>query len=339
MKGRTIALDHLNGAEAAALMVDGRIEDLLIDSDHPRPGTIYRATADRVMKGSGGMFLKTPDGNAYLRGAKGLSPGESLLVQVTGYAEPGKAIPVPTRLLFKSRYGIVTPEAPGINVSRQIKDDDLRDQLLEIAHDVMSGEAGLILRSSCAEAPADAIAEDIAAMAELATKVVADSNGAPETLVEGDSPHTLAWREWTAPAEVDSGEGSFDTHAVNDAIEALRGPLVPLAASASMMIEPTRALVAVDINTGGDTSPAAGLKANLSALRDLPRQLRLRGLGGQILIDPAPTPKKDRRQIEQVLRAALRHDMTETVIAGWTQLGLIELQRKRDRVPLKDLLG
>ncbi|MDJ0823811.1 MAG: ribonuclease G, partial [Paracoccaceae bacterium] len=97
MKGRTIALDHLNGAEAAALMVDGRIEDLLIDSDHPRPGTIYRATADRVMKGSGGMFLKTPDGNAYLRGAKGLSPGESLLVQVTGYAEPGKAIPVTTR--------------------------------------------------------------------------------------------------------------------------------------------------------------------------------------------------------------------------------------------------
>ncbi len=105
-----------------------------------------------------------------------------------------------------------------------------------------------------------------------------------------------------------------------------------------MMIEPTRALVAVDINTGGDTSPAAGLKANLSALRDLPRQLRLRGLGGQILIDPAPAPKKDRRQMEQVLRAALRQDATETVIAGWTQLGLMELQRKRDRVPLTEVL-
>ena len=59
-----------------------------------------------------------------------------------------------------------------------------------------------------------------------------------------------------------------------------------------MMIEPTRALVAVDVNTGPDTSPAASLKANIAAARDLPRQLRLRGLGGQVVVDFAPMPKK-----------------------------------------------
>lgn len=337
MKGRTIALDELDGTEAAALIVDGQLHDLLIDSDHPRPGTIYRAVALRPVKGQGGMFLRTPDGNAFLRQVKGLAPGDALLVQVTGFAEPGKAIPVTSRLLFKSRYAIVTPGAPGINVSRQIKDDDLRDTLLGIAHEVMEGDQGLILRSSCASGDPDDIAEDISAMIQLAAQVLADTSGEPETLVEGDGPHALAWREWESD-DVDGTHGSFERHNVLDALEDLRSPMVALPGGGSMCIEPTRALVAIDINTGNDTSPAAGLKANMAALRELPRQLRLRGLGGQILVDPAPAPKKDRRQMEQVLRAALKQDNTETILAGWTQLGLMELQRKRERMPLREVL-
>lgn len=338
MKGRTIALDHIDGVEAAALIVDGQLEDLFVDTDNPRPGTIYRGIADRPMKGQGGMFLRTPDGSAFLRQVKGLTPGQALVVQVTGYAEPGKAIPVNTRLLFKSRYAIVTPGAPGINISRQIRDDDLREHLLEVAHEAMDGEAGLILRSSCAEATPEDIIEDITAMRALCETVAQDHQGDAETLVEGDGPHAQAWREWSGEADVDASAGSFEHHGVLDMIDALRSPMVEIPGGGSMCIEPTRALVAVDINTGGDTSPAAGLKANVAALRELPRQLRLRGLGGQIIIDAAPAPKKERRQMEQVLRAALRQDGTETVIAGWTQLGLIELQRKRERVPLHEVL-
>ena len=339
MKGRTIALDHFGGHEAAALIVDGRLEDILIDHDQPRTGAIYRAIADRPVKGQGGMFLRTPDGTAFLRQVKRLKPGQPLLVQVTGVSEPGKAIPVTTRLLFKSRYAIVTPGAPGLNVSRRIRDDAVRDAVLEAAHEALSetplpSETGLILRSSCADAEPEAIAEDVSAMAGLSNSVLADREGDAELLVEGDGPHVLAWRDWTDDADLDSEPGSFVRHGVDEMISALQSPRVPLGPSHAMFIEPTRALVAVDINTGGDTSPAAGLKANIAALRDLPRQLRLRGLGGQILIDPAPVPKKDRRQLESVLRGALKSDETETVICGWTQLGLIEIQRKRDRIPL-----
>ena len=163
MNTQTIVLDHLGEHEAAALLDGGRIVDLLIDAgDAPAPGTIYRAIADRPVKGQGGMFLRTPDGPAFLRQIKGLAPGQRLLVQVTGHAEPGKAIPVTAKLLFKSRYAIVTPGAPGINVSRAIRDDDLRDALLECAHETGVGAGqGLILRSSCACADMDAIAEDI----------------------------------------------------------------------------------------------------------------------------------------------------------------------------------
>lgn len=342
MKGSTIALDHWQGREAAARITDGQLDELLVESDLPRPGAIYRARADRPMKGQGGMFLSTPDGSAFLRQVKGLSPGAPLLVQVTGYAEAGKAIPVTTRLLFKSRFAIVTPGAPGINVSRRIKEDDARDALQEIAHDALSEAplpegAGLILRSSCEAGEPDAIKDDILAMSRLAAQVLADAEGAPELLVEGDGPHALAWRDWTDPAEVDADAGSFARHGVDEMIETLLSPRVALPAGASMLIEPTSALVAVDVNTGGDSSPAAGLKANLAALRDLPRQLRLRGLGGQIVIDPAPCPKKDRRQLEQVLKAALKRESVETIVAGWTALGLLELQRKRDRVRLSEV--
>lgn len=339
MKGRTIVLDHIGEREAAALMVDGKLHDLLIDNDAPRPGTVYRAIADRPVKGQGGMFLKTPDGSAFLRQIKGLAPGQPILVQVTGHAEPGKAIPVTAKILFKSRYAIVTPDAPGLNISRSIKDEQERDRLLEVAHDVAGESAyGLILRSSCRNSDAEEIAEDIAAMLSLAEKVLTDDGTEMEVLSEGDGPHILAWRDWTDPADVVTEPGGFESHAVLDALEALRSAAVPLGGGAFMYVEPTRALVAVDVNTGNDASLAAGIKANMACARALPTALRLRGLGGQITLDLAPMPKKDRRSFETALRAAFRADDVETTLVGWTPLGHYELQRKRARAPLSEVL-
>lgn len=339
MKGRMIVLDHLHGREAAALMVDGRLDDLLIDdTSAPRIGAIYRAICDRPLKGQGGMMLRLPEGgSAWLRQAKGLAPGEPLLVQVTGVAEPGKAVPVTDRVLFKSRYAIVTPDAPGLNVSRAIADEGERDRLLAIAHDVMEGPFGLILRSAAEGAEAEAVADDIAAMLDLATAVTDDMNGTEaECLTEGDGPHLLAWREWTA-ATVVTEPGGFAREGVLDEIDRLESPVVDLG-EGSMVIEPTRALIAVDVNTGGDNSPAASLKVNLSASRALPRALRLRGLGGQVTVDFAPMSKAHRKQLEQSLKASFRNDPIETSLLGWTPAGNFELSRKRERAPTARLI-
>lgn len=340
MKGRLIALDHLEGREAAALMVDGRLADLLIASDGPQPGTIYRATVERPLKGQGGVILTTPDGPAFLRHGKGLAPGQSMLVQVTGFAEDGKAIPVTAKVLFKSRYAIVTPEAPGRNISRSIRDDDQRDRLTLIAHEVMGDSTyGLILRSNCADASEDEIADDIGNMLDAADAILAAEGREPEVLLEGDGPHVVAWREWVEPAQVATQEGSFEDHGVLDAVDALQSDRVGLGGQAYMYVEPTRALVAVDVNTGGDTSLAAGLKANLAVAKELPRQLRLRGLGGQIVMDLAPMAKKDRRAFESALRGALKSDPVDTALVGWTPLGHFELQRKREKIELRSLLS
>lgn len=339
---RVVLLDTLKDRPAAALVVDGRIEDLAIDpeTDAPLPGAIYRAVADRPMKGQGGMFVKLPEGSGFLRQTAGIAPGQRVLVQVTGPAEPGKAYPVTTRLLFKSRFAIATPGAPGLNISRRIRDEAMRDDLEALATVAMKGAAetlGLILRSACAEASDEEIADDIAAMRELAEAVLADLQGNAELLVEGAGAHETAWRDWADPAPDEVLEGGFAENGVLEGIDALLTPRVALG-EGHMMIEPTRALIAVDINTGNDTSPAASLKVNIAAARELPRQLRLRGLGGQVVIDFAPMPKRDRAILDQVLRSAFKGE-AEVNLAGWTTLGLYECTRKRDRLPLAELLA
>ena len=343
MKGRIVVLGAVGGLEAAALMVDGQLEDLLVDVSDAMalaPGAICRAKIERPMKGQGGLFVALPGAEkGFLKDAKGLSPGQSVLVQVSGGAEPGKALPVTLRLLFKGRYGIVTPGAPGLNVSRRIREEDTREGLQALAAVVMEGsEMGLILRSACEGAEEGEIVEDLAGLRELAEAVLADVEGAPELLVDAPAPHEEAWREWADPAPDEVVEG-FEDHGVLEAIDAVLSPRVALPGGGHMMIEPTRALVAVDVNTGADTSPAAALKANIAAARDLPRQLRLRGLGGQVVVDFAPMPKKDRLVLEQQLRAAFKTEAAETSLAGWTPLGLYELVRKRDRAALAVLLA
>lgn len=340
MKGRMVVLGPLLGGEAAALMVDGRLEDLILDAARCvpfAPGAILRGTVGRLVKGQGGVFLRLPGGaSGYLRDRNHLSEGQVLLVQVSGVAEPGKAVPLSARLLFRGRWAIVTPGAEGVNVSRAIRDPAARERLAVLGEAVMARlpGAGAILRSASETADEGDIREELAALADLAARVLGDSTGAPELLVDAPDPAEQAWRDWADPDSVEEGADAFARTGALEAVEALLVSRAALPGGGHAMIEATHALVAVDVNTGTDTSGAAALKTNIALARDLPRQLRLRGLGGQVVVDFAPMPKRDRGTVEQVLRAAFRHDGAETTLVGWTAMGLFELNRKRDRVPL-----
>lgn len=342
MKGTVIVLDHLNERRAAARLVDGRLEDFVLDpgdNDPPLPGAVFRAIVDRPVKGQGGAFVKLGDMQGFLRGGGNRRSGQSLLVQVSGVAEPGKAVPVTDRVLFKSRFVIISPGAPGLNIARSIRDEETRARLRTLAEEVAPEETtGMILRSASSDASEAELSEDIAETLALAEAIGQDSTGtSPSLLLDAPDAHHLAWRDWgdPAPDEIVTRADGFEDLGVLDALADLADAENPLPGGGSLIVEPTRALIAVDVNTGNDTSPAAGMKANIAAARALPRQLRLRGLGGQITVDFAPMPKKDRKALEHALRAAFRQDATETSLVGWTPLGHYELQRKRDRVPLR----
>lgn len=348
MKGRQIVIGPLFGKEAAALLVDGQLEDLIIDPSEITPlapGTICRGRVDRLIKGQGGVFLRLPEGETgYLRDRNGLREGQALLVQVTGAAEDGKAIPLTTRVLFRGRNVIVTLNAPGVNVSRRIKDPEIRDGLTQLGERALDGvddAPGLIFRSTAAQSTLDEIEDELQQLLGMALAVAQDTGTAPELLLDAPTPGEVAWIDWNEPEPDDilEGDTAFEESGALDALEAVLSPRTELGSGAWASIEATRALVAIDVNTGQDHSPAAGLKANIALARDLPRQLRLRGIGGQIVVDFAPMPKRDRGTLEQVLRAAFKAESSETVLIGWTAMGLYEINRKRDRVPLIMLAG
>lgn len=346
MKGRQILIEpRADGGAAAALVVNGRLEDLLIDpvDAAPRPEAIYRATAGRPMKGLGGMMLDLGGGaTGFLRGARLPSPGSRVIVQVSSWAEPGKAAPVSPRVTLKGRFALLTPGAPGLNLSRAIDEGPASDALSALATEAMADapeDLGLILRSLAAEAPAEAIRAEIAALRADWARIAGDARAGTAALLRpAPGAEAIALREWPSHA-VEAAEAHPEALAragVWETAAALLAPEAPLS-TGFMAIEPTRALVAVDVNTGGEVGPGAALQANLAAARELPRQLRLRGLGGQVVVDFAPLGKPERARIEAALKAQLRRDDIETTLLGWTPLGHLELQRRRSRRPLSEL--
>ncbi|MDH5798870.1 MAG: ribonuclease E/G, partial [Paracoccaceae bacterium] len=252
MKGSVIALGVLGEQKAAARIVDGQLDDFLIDpadEGRLRPGAICRAVCDRPLKGQGGMMLRLAGGKTgFLRQGKGLRPGQGLLVQVTGFAEGGKATPVTQRILFKSRYAIVTPGAPGINISRSIRDEETRVALREIAEEIFGtgGDTGLIIRSAAADADEAAVSDDIQTMFQLSADVINEPlDEGPELLLDGPDAHELAWREWDVADVFADEETAFSDHAVMELLDELVSPRVELGASGFAFVEPTQALVAI----------------------------------------------------------------------------------------------
>lgn len=332
-----ILIETTPGQTGAALMLDGRLEDLLLDSPDPLGvGAIFRARVDRLVPAVGGAFLRLgPLGTGFLREAKGLREGAELSVQITGAVEPGKAAPVTARVLLKQRHLILTPGVPGINVSRQIRNPDTRATLEAQATDLAAARAldpgcGMILRSAAETAEPGALARDLdRAHAALTAIAAAD---APGLVLPPPGAAEVALREWTG--QVHEGMGVFAHFGVPEDLDRLRQPEVALRAGGAMSIEPTRALVAVDVNTGAEFGGGSAITANLDAARELPRQLRLRGLGGQIVVDFAPLKKAERKRIEDALKTAFARDPVETTLVGWTQMGNFEIQRKRERRPL-----
>jgi ribonuclease G len=119
----------------------------------------------------------------------------------------------------------------------------------------------------------------------------------------------------------------FSEHDVDAQLEAALQPVVALGDGASLVIEETAALVAIDVNTGPRGAPHA---VNLAAVAEIARQIRLRNLAGQILIDFLPEKGRERReQLVAAVRAAFADDPSDVHVLGLTRLGLAELTRRR----------
>ncbi|MEH6559038.1 MAG: ribonuclease G [Oceanicoccus sp.] len=135
----------------------------------------------------------------------------------------------------------------------------------------------------------------------------------------------------------------FDLYAVEDEIQKALGRKVALKSGGYLIIDQTEAMTTIDVNTGGFVGhrnlEETIFKTNLEAATSLARQLKVRNLGGIIIIDFIDMKDTEhRRQVHRTLEKAMEHDYTKTIITGVSELGLVEMTRKRTRESLEHIM-
>ncbi|MDP1952321.1 MAG: ribonuclease G [Betaproteobacteria bacterium] len=307
-----------------------------------------------------------------------LSEGQPLLVQVVKDPIGTKGARLSTQISIAGRMLVHLPQDSHIGISQRIEDESGRAQLLERVKQLLPAEekGGYIIRTMAETATDAELANDLQYLRKLWQDLREKSLSAPApSLLYQDL--SLAQRvlrdfvnENTARILIDSRENFlklqafardymhnvlarldhytgerplFDLYGVEDEIEKALARRVNLKSGGYLMIDQTEAMTTIDVNTGGfvglrnfdDTI----FKTNLEAAQVIARQLRLRNLGGIIILDFIDMENVEHRNaVLAEFNKALARDRTRITLSGFTQLGLVELTRKRTRESLTHML-
>jgi ribonuclease G len=305
-----------------------------------------------------------------------LRKGQEVLVQVSKESLGTKGARVTSFISLPGRYLVYMPQAHRIGVSRRIRDEEERDRLRSAVRGLNPPPGGFIVRTN-AEGKGEAeFAADLEFLGRLWAQIQAryDERRPPAVLhEEGDLTFRVV-RDLLAP-EVDEflidsrevydriagyveslvpglaervkwyGERTpiFETHGIEKEIEKALRRRVWLKSGGYIVIDHTEALVSIDVNTGKYVGKRdfeqTVLKINLEAVGEIVRQIRLRDLGGIIIIDFIDMEAPDHReQVEKALKRALAEDKARTNVLAISELGLVEMTRKRVRQDLRSLL-
>ncbi len=308
--------------------------------------------------------------------------GEEIVVQVVKDPIGEKGARLSANVTIPGRLLVLVPNQAGIALSRRIEDEAERARLIAMGEQMVvesNGKlvpgAGYILRSNSATASIADLKEDAERLAEAWRPVMAkrQASTAPAALYNDLDPVERTMRDEVDddvsrvliddPAAFEAaraycrrampeGEGKialfsgpgmlFDMYDLEDEIERLTRPRVPLPSGGWITIEGTEALTAIDVNSGSFTASTGleetSLKVNLEAAEEIGRQLRLRGIGGLIVIDFIHVSEAANiERLLETLRASMTRDRTPTQISPMSEFGLVEITRKRLRDPLVKL--
>jgi len=322
-----------------------------------------------------GLSEVKPEGGKDARIGDFLSEGDAVLVQVRAEPVGAKGAKLTAWPALPGRYLVFLPGQPGVRLSRKIEDTAERSLLTEamdeLATEAATGADGWIVRSVAAGIGLDRITAEARRLQSLWSDVQTQrvAARAPERLSHGsdavlaavieesgrtftraiaDTPEKLAHIRHTLPDVAEQWEfhsgakDLFDAYGVEEQIQALFSPRVPLPSGGVIEIAETAAVVAIDVDTasasGGGPEDSA-LRVNLEAAEAVARQIHLRDLAGHMIIDFVPMRRRDNRsRVVTVLRKALERDQRPVQVAGYTPFGLVELTRQRRERSLRRCL-
>ncbi|HLN60207.1 MAG TPA: Rne/Rng family ribonuclease [Symbiobacteriaceae bacterium] len=304
-------------------------------------------------------------------------PGQEIIVQVAKEPIGTKGARVTRHITLPGRFLVLMPQVDYIGVSRRIGDEKERERLKQVAARVKPEGAGLIVRTVAEGAHEEELAKDAAFLVRLWERISNRAKTAPSpSLLHRDLGlvHRIV-RDWFDDTvdqfTIDHKEeyqralevldlhaphlkeriklytrpdqSLFDFHGIEMEIDKALKRRVWLKSGGYLVIDQTEALTAIDVNTGkfvGTTNLADTVfKTNLEAAKEIARQLRLRDIGGIIIIDFIDMEVHEHRQkVLKTLEEELRRDRTRANVLGLTQLGLLEMTRKKSRQNLDEAM-
>ncbi len=304
-----------------------------------------------------------------------LEPRQKVLVQVMKEPTGTKGPRLTGNLALPGRYLVLQPSGQGVNISRRIGSEGERNRLRALGVLVKPPGAGLLIRSEADGVSEESLIDDLESLlrsweaiqkaAETASppvllnrdedfihrilrdhtglelvQVVVDSPGAVERVRSflGEEGNHVVVDSHSEPSEL------LEHYKVNGAIRDGLKPRVDLPSGGYVIIEPTEALTVIDVNSGSFTRSANAretvLWTNCEAAIEIARQLRLRNIGGVIIVDFIDMDsRRDQLQLLEHFTSAIRDDAARPQIAQLTELGLVELTRKRQGQNIYELFG
>ena len=307
-----------------------------------------------------------------------VAEGNEILVQVVKDPLGTKGARLTTYITLPSRYLVYMPQGQGVGVSARIEEQNERERLRAAVQAGLepNENAGYIVRTAAEDALPDALQADMIYLRKLWEFVRQKGlRTEPGNLVHADLPlHLRVLRDLLRPEvekvvidqpsahrEMQEFAGAFmpealqrielyvearpifELHHVEDEIQKALERKVPLKSGGHLIIDQTESMTTIDVNTGAFVGhrnlEETIFRTNLEAAVTIARQLRLRNLGGIIIIDFIDMEEPEhRRQVIQALEKALADDHVKTNISSVSPLGLVEMTRKRTRESLEHLL-
>jgi ribonuclease E len=309
-----------------------------------------------------------------------LSPQQPVLVQVMKEPTGSKGPRLTGNISLPGRYLVLMPYGKGVSLSRRIKNDNERNRLRALAILLKPPGMGLLVRTEADGKAEEAIIEDLEFLHRQWEKIQQEANSLkPPSLLNRDDDFIQRvlrdmFTDEVNRIVVDSGEGVkrikkhlsnwgggrqpngviidkhqepqhiLDYFRVSNAIKNALQPRVDLPSGGYIIIEPTEALTVIDVNSGSFTHSATSretvLWTNYEAAVEIARQLRLRNIGGVIVVDFIDMDsRRDKIKLLEQFNRVLQGDKARPQIAQLSELGLVELTRKRQGKNIYELFG